>query len=166
MLGTTLTAIGDSGTAAGPSAVAGLQIRYMISMGASIGAPSAGCLPILCFWMIWIRQAIGLDLGPHGSSAPEVEHGSTSRTDSSISARQHPRCRNNQTPPTQESMSNPNPASPRPTLKLKIGARMSPRETRTAPVTQSNNPNKSKPGAHWSDEYKQRMQRDMDRLLR
>ena len=63
-------------------------------------------------------------------------------------------------------MSNPNPMSPRPTLKLKIGARKSPRETKTAPVTQASNANKSKPGAHWSDEYKERMQADMDALLK
>jgi hypothetical protein len=63
-------------------------------------------------------------------------------------------------------MSNPSPLSPRPTLKLKIGARKSPRETKTAPVTHSGNAMKSKPGAHWSDEYKQRMQADMDKLLR
>ena len=63
-------------------------------------------------------------------------------------------------------MSNPNPISTRPTLKLKIGARKSPRETKTASVTQSNSAHKSKPGAHWSDEYKQRMQADMDALLR
>jgi len=67
--------------------------------------------------------------------------------------------------PTQEFMSNPNPLSPRPTLKLKIGARKSPRETRTAPVAQSSTANKSKPGAQWSDEYKQRVQADMDRLV-
>ncbi len=54
----------------------------------------------------------------------------------------------------------------RATLKLKVGARKSPRESKTAPVAQSSNPNKSKPGAHWSDDYKQRMQADMDRLLR
>ena len=36
----------------------------------------------------------------------------------------------------------------------------------TAPVTQSNGASKSKPGAHWSDEYKARMQADMDKLLR
>jgi hypothetical protein len=64
-------------------------------------------------------------------------------------------------------MSNPNPTSPRPTLKLKIGARKSPREPKTGPVvTPSNNAGKSKPGAHWSDEYKQRMQAEMDMLLR
>ena len=63
-----------------------------------------------------------------------------------------------------EFMSNPNPTSPRPTLKLKIGARKSPRETKTAPVAQSSNAGKSKPGARWSDEYKDRMQAEMDAL--
>jgi hypothetical protein len=63
-------------------------------------------------------------------------------------------------------MSNPNPLSSRPTLKLKIGARKSPRETRTAPVLQSSNASKLKPGAHWSDEYRERMQAEMGRLLR
>jgi hypothetical protein len=66
--------------------------------------------------------------------------------------------------PNQESMSNPNPASPRPILKLKIGARKSPREPKAAPVTPSSNASKSKPGARWSDEYKERMQAEMDAL--
>jgi hypothetical protein len=57
------------------------------------------------------------------------------------------------------------PSLSRATLKLKIGARKSPRESKTAPVTQSANPNKLKPGAHWSDEYKERMQADMDKLV-
>jgi hypothetical protein len=59
-------------------------------------------------------------------------------------------------------MNNPNP--PRPTLKLKVGARK--------PLATSNPPSvppldkqaKLKPGAHWSDEYKARMQADMDAL--
>jgi len=63
-------------------------------------------------------------------------------------------------------MSNPNSASPRPTLKLKIDARKPLREGKSAPVRQSSNVNKSKPGAQWSDDYKQRMQADMDALLR
>jgi hypothetical protein len=61
-------------------------------------------------------------------------------------------------------MSNPNATSPRPTLKLKLGARRSPREPRTAAVTQSINAGKSKPGAQWSDEHKPRMQAEMDAL--
>jgi hypothetical protein len=63
--------------------------------------------------------------------------------------------------------SNPssNPAAPRVTLKLKTGARKSPRESKTMPVPRPQNTNtKLKPGAHWSDEYKERMQADMDAL--
>jgi hypothetical protein len=97
-------------------------------------------------------------------AATKVEPRSTSRSDSSISTRQPPTLQQYPPTPTQEFMSNPNPLSPRPTLRLKIGARKSPRETRTLPVPQSNNANKSKPGAHSSDEYKQRMQADMDSL--
>jgi len=48
------------------------------------------------------------------------------------------------------------------TLKLKAGARKSPRESKTPPQ----NTGKLKPGAHWSDEYKERMQADMDALAR
>jgi hypothetical protein len=58
------------------------------------------------------------------------------------------------------------PSSPRPTLKLKTGARK-PAEARKAPtISQSDKKAKLKPDAHWSDEYKQRMQADMDALLR
>ena len=64
-----------------------------------------------------------------------------------------------------QSNSPSNPTPYRATLKLKIGARKSPRETKTAPATQSGNAGKSKPGAHWSDEYKERMQADIDALL-
>jgi hypothetical protein len=59
-----------------------------------------------------------------------------------------------------------NPSSRRPTLKLKIGARKSPRESRTAPVARPQDNGKQKPGAHWSDEFKERMQADMDALVR
>jgi hypothetical protein len=66
-----------------------------------------------------------------------------------------------------DSNSSSNAQAPRPTLKLKVGARKAPAETKTsaptAPAPQSNA--KSKPGAHWSDEYKARMQADMDALL-
>jgi hypothetical protein len=65
-----------------------------------------------------------------------------------------------------QSNSPSNPALSRATLKLKVGARKAARESKTAPVTQSSNSSKSKPGAHWSDEYKERMQADMDALLR
>jgi hypothetical protein len=67
-------------------------------------------------------------------------------------------------------MNNSNPSSistsPRVTLKLKTGARKSPRESETAPIPRPQNTGKLKPGAHWSDEYKERMQRDMDALAR
>ena len=54
---------------------------------------------------------------------------------------------------------------PRPTLKLKVGARKPPVESKTParPVPTTNS--KSKPGAHWSDEYKASMQADMDALM-
>jgi hypothetical protein len=60
--------------------------------------------------------------------------------------------------------SNPRPetTSPRATLKLKVAARKAPEERKAPPPPPP--PAKSKPGAHWSDEYKQRMQADMDKL--
>jgi hypothetical protein len=63
------------------------------------------------------------------------------------------------------SNSSSNPSSSRTTLKLKIGARKSPRESKTSPTPRQQN-TKLKPGAHWSDEYKERMQADMDALMR
>jgi hypothetical protein len=56
------------------------------------------------------------------------------------------------------------PATPRATLKLK-GAPRKPAEEVKAPVAPRPpaKPN-AKPGAHWSDEYKRRMQADMDEL--
>jgi hypothetical protein len=67
-------------------------------------------------------------------------------------------------------MNNSNSAAdatpPRVTLKLKTGARKSPRESKSPSPPQSQNPSKAKLGAHWSDEYKQSMQADMDKLLR
>jgi hypothetical protein len=67
-------------------------------------------------------------------------------------------------------MNKPNPSSiptsPRVTLKLKAVARKSPRESKTSPILRPPNTSKLKPGAHWSDEYKERMQRDMDALAR
>ena len=74
-----------------------------------------------------------------------------------------------------EQMNNPDPpppASPRRTLKLKVPARKPPEASKAPPSANVNanvnaNPNKkvdSKPGAHWSDEYKRRMQADMDSL--
>ena len=59
-----------------------------------------------------------------------------------------------------------NPASPRVTLKLKVGARKSPRADKTPPPPQAAVKANLKPGAHWSDEYKARMQADMDALTR
>jgi hypothetical protein len=65
----------------------------------------------------------------------------------------------------------PSPSSPRRTLKLKVPARKSP-EAKKAPEANKPAPNHpamnkkadQKPGAHWSDEYKRRMQADMDEL--
>jgi hypothetical protein len=59
-------------------------------------------------------------------------------------------------------MSDPNPTSPRPTLKLKVSARAI--ASKAPPTLKSTPPAKQKPGAHWSDEYKKRMQADMDAL--
>jgi len=74
-----------------------------------------------------------------------------------------------------------NPTSPRVTLKLKVGARKTPKEAEkpSLPQTQSKVAPQShgkaapqthgkanqKPGAHWSDAYKERMQADMDSLI-
>ena len=63
------------------------------------------------------------------------------------------------------SNSSSNRTSPRATLKLKIGARKSPRECKTAPIPRPQIAAKLTPGAHWSDEYKERMQADMDALV-
>jgi hypothetical protein len=70
-----------------------------------------------------------------------------------------------QTSPTTDHhlMDNPNPTSSRPTLKLKTGARR-PTEPNKAFAPQQGKKDKLKPGAHWSDEYKERMQADMDAL--
>jgi hypothetical protein len=62
-------------------------------------------------------------------------------------------------------MSNPNPTSPRPTLKLKVAPRVASSKKSTSTTAQPAPPQKTKPGAQWSDEYKQRMQADMDALL-
>jgi hypothetical protein len=62
--------------------------------------------------------------------------------------------------------SNPSkPSSSRPTLKLKIAPRKSPREIKTASPPRPQSKLSQKPGAAWSDEFKQRMQEDMDALL-
>lgn len=58
-----------------------------------------------------------------------------------------------------------NPTAPRPTLKLKAGPRKAPPTEVKAVQPARPQPNlKQKPGAHWSDEYKERMQADMDAL--
>lgn len=62
------------------------------------------------------------------------------------------------------SNSSSNPTSSRVTLKLKVGARKSARESKTPPIPQPQSKANLKPGAHWSDEYKERMQADMDAL--
>jgi hypothetical protein len=54
--------------------------------------------------------------------------------------------------------------STRPTLKLKVGASRSADLSKTTSIPQPDKKSKLKPGAHWSDEYKQRMQADMDAL--
>ena len=62
-----------------------------------------------------------------------------------------------------EPMSNPNPPSPRPTLKLKVAPRVASSKSPSTPKSAAP-PQKTKPGAQWSDEYKERMQADMDAL--
>ena len=68
------------------------------------------------------------------------------------------------------SNSSSNPPSSRVTLKLKTPARKSPDESKAPPnpppQRKSNAKSDAKPGAHWSDEYKRRMQADMDELTR
>ncbi|HEY3653822.1 MAG TPA: hypothetical protein VGL34_02445 [Steroidobacteraceae bacterium] len=63
------------------------------------------------------------------------------------------------------SNSSSNPTSSRVTLKLKGAARKTSNEGKAPPVTQPRNQAKVKPGARWSDEYKSRMQADMDALI-
>lgn len=58
-----------------------------------------------------------------------------------------------------------NPSSPRVTLKLKVGARKPPEVVKSPPPAPKQS-KAQKPGAQWSDEYKQRMQADMDALVR
>jgi hypothetical protein len=58
------------------------------------------------------------------------------------------------------------PRPRRPTLKLKAGARRPADSAKTPAIPQPEKKTKSKPGADWSDEYKRRMQEDMDALLR
>jgi hypothetical protein len=58
-----------------------------------------------------------------------------------------------------------NPVTPRSTLKLKPGIRKSPRESKSVPAPKPQSKLSQKSGAAWSDEYKQRMQEDMDALI-
>ena len=64
------------------------------------------------------------------------------------------------------SNSSSNPASYRTTLRLKTGAQKSPRDTKRAPTPMPRDNSKLKPGGRWSDNYWERMQADMDALLR
>jgi len=71
-----------------------------------------------------------------------------------------------------DSNSPSNPSPPRATLKLKVAPRRpaEPAKTQSSPQPEPSQPQphkkaKLKPGAHWSDEYKQRMQADMDALI-
>jgi hypothetical protein len=63
-------------------------------------------------------------------------------------------------------MQDSNPIAPKPILKLKAGARKSLPETKSAPHPKPQSKLNQKSGAAWSDEYKQRMQEDMDALVR
>ena len=58
------------------------------------------------------------------------------------------------------------PRPPRPTLKLKAGARKSADSGKTPIVSQADKKARLKPSTDWSDEYKRRMQEEMDALLR
>jgi hypothetical protein len=60
-------------------------------------------------------------------------------------------------------MNNPHPPT-RPTLKLNAGARRPAPANKTPSTPQADKKAKLKPGAHWSDEYKDRMQAEMDAL--
>jgi hypothetical protein len=57
-------------------------------------------------------------------------------------------------------------SSPRPTLKLKAGARKPTPTSSTPSVRPPDEKAKLKPGARWSDEYKDRMQAEIDALTR
>jgi hypothetical protein len=64
-----------------------------------------------------------------------------------------------------QSNSSSNDSSPsRVTLKLKAGARTSSNESKSPPAPRQPSKVNQKPGAQWSDEYKRRMQADMDAL--
>jgi hypothetical protein len=61
-------------------------------------------------------------------------------------------------------MSDSNPSNPRPVLKLKTTPRKSSPEVAT-PQPRPQGKLSQKPGAAWSDEFKRRMQEDMDALM-
>jgi hypothetical protein len=61
--------------------------------------------------------------------------------------------------------SNSDPPS-RLTLKLKTGPRKPADPSSNQPIPRPQSKANQKPGAEWSDEYKQRMQADMDALAR
>jgi len=63
-------------------------------------------------------------------------------------------------------MTQSNSASPpsRLTLKLKTGPRKPAEASSNQPIPRAPSKASQKPGAEWSDEYKQRMQADMDAL--
>jgi hypothetical protein len=62
-----------------------------------------------------------------------------------------------------DSNSSSNPPATRATLKLKVGARKAPVESKATAAPPPSKP--VNPNARWSDEYKQRMQADMDALV-
>jgi len=71
-------------------------------------------------------------------------------------------------PITKGAMDNCMSTSPRTILKLKAGVRKAPTEPKPTPIpttTRTQASPKLKPGARWSDEYKERMQADMDALM-
>ena len=57
-------------------------------------------------------------------------------------------------------------ASPRVVLTLKVGAQKSVRKSKARPSSQLRKESDLKPSARWSDEYTERMQRDMDAMHR
>jgi hypothetical protein len=65
-------------------------------------------------------------------------------------------------------MNNPDPPSdstpPRATLKLKAGVQRSAPEIQKAPQPKPAGKSSGKPGARWSDEYRDRMQAEMNAL--
>ena len=56
------------------------------------------------------------------------------------------------------------PATTRPTLRLKVAPRTSQPAAKAPALPQTQSKSALKPGARWSDEYRDRMQADMDAL--